>query len=323
MDFQEAERRYAELKRQFDAGAIGVEDFNAERQRLMMQDDEGQWWCRSPNGEEWHYYDGSAWVPGTPPGYREATMDFQEAERRYAELKRQFDAGAIGVEDFNAERQRLMMQDDEGQWWCRSPNGEEWHYYDGSAWVPGTPPGYREATPGPTNLPAQTVSPSHPEGAENGEKGRQRVPPWIAVAGLAGIALVGIALGWALVPYLRGEPAPDEQAQLEKRLDRVEVALEDRTALDTVFIHHATPENISRNSTYLDSPLTDGNPSAVLVVTQNYNPGGSTGKYNNHPIGVWYYPKRKKWAIFNQDRAAMPVGADFNVAVLKEPTQAG
>jgi hypothetical protein len=92
--------------------------------------------------------------------------------------------------------------------------------------------------------------------------------------------------------------------------------------LDTVFIQHATPENTSGNSTYLHSPLTDGNPNAVLVVTQNWNPGGGSGKYNNHPIGVWYDRDRSKWAIFNQDRAAMPVGADFNVAVLKEPTQA-
>jgi hypothetical protein len=92
--------------------------------------------------------------------------------------------------------------------------------------------------------------------------------------------------------------------------------------LDTVFIHHATPENTSGNSTYLHSPPTDGNPNVVLVVTQNWNPGGSHGKYNDHPIGVWYDRDRGKWAIFNQDRAAMPVGADFNVAVLKEPTQA-
>ena len=94
------------------------------------------------------------------------------------------------------------------------------------------------------------------------------------------------------------------------------------TTLDTVFIHHATPENTSANSTYLDGPLTDGNPNAVLVVTHNWNPGGSPGKYNDHPIGVWYDRDRSKWAIFNQDRAAMPVGADFNVAVLKGPTEA-
>ena len=55
-------------------------------------------------------------------------MDFQEAERRYAELKRQFDAGTIGVDDFNAERQRLMVQDEEGRWWTKSPNNDEWNY---------------------------------------------------------------------------------------------------------------------------------------------------------------------------------------------------
>jgi hypothetical protein len=92
--------------------------------------------------------------------------------------------------------------------------------------------------------------------------------------------------------------------------------------LDAVFVHHATPENTSANSTYLDAPPTEGNPNAVLVVTHNWNPGGSPGKYNDHPIGVWYDRDRSKWAIFNQDRAAMPVGADFNVAVLKGPTQA-
>jgi hypothetical protein len=92
--------------------------------------------------------------------------------------------------------------------------------------------------------------------------------------------------------------------------------------LEAVFVHHATPENTSANSTYLDGPPTDGNPNAVIVVTQNWNPGGSHGKYNDHPIGVWYDRDRSKWAVFNQDRAAMPVGADFNVAVLKEPTEA-
>ncbi len=254
-------------------------------------------------------------------------MDFKEAERRYAELKRQFDAGTISVDDFNAERQRLMVQDVEGHWWAKSPNNDEWNYYDGSSWVPSTPPGYQDVTPaGPAKLPAGPLSPSPPEGAENGENGRQRVPPWIPLAGLAGIALVGIALGWALlVPYFGGEPTSDQQGQLDERLDRVEAALEDGTTLDTVFIHHATSDNIFPDevqSTYIDNPATNENPDAVLFVAQNWNPDGSAGTYNNHPIGVYYYDRRGKWAIFNQDREPMPVGASFNVAVLEEPTEA-
>jgi hypothetical protein len=127
--------------------------------------------------------------------------------------------------------------------------------------------------------------------------------------------VVGVLLGISLVGLIGGNR---EQAAPTPPPPRTV----NGATLDTVFIHHATPENISGNNTYLDSPLTDGNPNAVLVVTQNWNPGGSYGKYNNHTIGVWYDRNRSKWAIFNQDRAAMPVGADFNVAVLKEPTEA-
>jgi hypothetical protein len=127
--------------------------------------------------------------------------------------------------------------------------------------------------------------------------------------------VVGVLLGISLVGLIGGDR---EQAAPTAAPPRSV----NGATLDTVFIHHATPENISANSTYLDSPLSDGNPNAVLMVTHNWNPGGSSGKYNNHPIGVWYDPNRSKWAIFNEDRVAMPVGADFNVAVLKEPTEA-
>ena len=127
--------------------------------------------------------------------------------------------------------------------------------------------------------------------------------------------VVGVLLGIPLVGLIGGNQ--EQAAPTPPPPPTVNGA-----TLETVFIHHATPENISANSTYLDTPLTDGNPNAVLMVTHNWNPGGSSGKYNDHPIGVWYDPDRGKWAIFNQDLAAMAVGADFNVAVLKEPTQA-
>jgi hypothetical protein len=247
-------------------------------------------------------------------------MDFQEAERRYDELKRQFDVGTVGVHEFNAQRQQLMVQDDEGRWWAKSPTNDEWNYYDGSAWVPSTPPGYQEVTSEPTDLPAQTPSPPHPKGVENGENGRQRMPPWILVTWLAGISLVGIVLGWTLVSYLQGEPAPIEQGEpiQSEQGEQKPVG----AALDAVFIHRATPENISGHNTYLDNSLTNNNPNAILYVTQNWNPGGSGDTYNDHPIGVWYNQDTQRWAIFNQDREAMPDGAAFNVAVLEEPTEA-
>lgn len=81
------------------------------------------------------------------------------------------------------------------------------------------------------------------------------------------------------------------------------------------FVHKATATNILSNHTYIDHPLTNGNPNAIVFITQNWNPGGVGGAYNDHPIGVGYSTVAGKWAIFNQDLAAMPTGAAFNVLI--------
>src|SRR5215210_46402 len=80
-------------------------------------------------------------------------------------------------------------------------------------------------------------------------------------------------------------------------------------------VHRAESGNIDENSTYLDAPLVNGKPGAILSVTQNWNPGGGSGTYNDHPVDVRYDAGRQQWAIYNTDDSAMPVGAAFNVAV--------
>ena len=84
---------------------------------------------------------------------------------------------------------------------------------------------------------------------------------------------------------------------------------------ESLFIHRATSESITGNSTYIENRLINANPEAILFVTQNWNPGGESGTYNEHPIGVWYDSGAQRWAIFNQDRRAIPEGAAFNVLV--------
>jgi hypothetical protein len=81
------------------------------------------------------------------------------------------------------------------------------------------------------------------------------------------------------------------------------------------FIHRATAANITGNFTTINHPHSNGDPNAILIVTPNWNPGGGTATYNNHPIGVFY--SSGAWAIFNQDSADMPVNAAFNVLVIK------
>jgi hypothetical protein len=81
------------------------------------------------------------------------------------------------------------------------------------------------------------------------------------------------------------------------------------------FVHYAGLVNTAGNYTYLDNELTNGEPEAVLSVTQNWNPGGGRGVYNNHPVGTVYDAKVKKWAVYNRDGAPIPKGAAFNIAV--------
>lgn len=88
-----------------------------------------------------------------------------------------------------------------------------------------------------------------------------------------------------------------------------------------VFIHKASAQTINTNvcqggnCTVIDHPLTNGDANAILIITPNWNAGLAPGVYNNHPIGVFF--TGVNWVIFNQDIAAMPVGAAFNVLVVK------
>ena len=66
-------------------------------------------------------------------------MDFQEADRRYVEIKRRHEAGELAQEEFDEQLKQLMVQDDEGRWWAKSRRSGEWHYHDGNSWVRGTP----------------------------------------------------------------------------------------------------------------------------------------------------------------------------------------
>ena len=83
------------------------------------------------------------------------------------------------------------------------------------------------------------------------------------------------------------------------------------------FLHRSTPENTSDDGTYLDDPLVNGKPDIAVSVTQNWNPGGGRGVYNDHSVDVRYDEDREAWEVFNEDGSALPDGASFNVGVPK------
>lgn len=167
--------------------------------------------------------------------FEERKIDFREADRRYAELNRQLDAGSISTEDFEAQRRLLMVQDDEGRWWAKSRKTGEWNYHDGSAWVRGIPPGYQPVAGGPPTERAPEHRPPEPGQVEpspsesqarggvagDGSRRRRGALLWVLVAGLvAVVAFVGVGT------YLRGDATmatlPDvvgmSQAEAEEAL---------------------------------------------------------------------------------------------------------
>jgi hypothetical protein len=81
------------------------------------------------------------------------------------------------------------------------------------------------------------------------------------------------------------------------------------------FVHHARLLNTVGAYTYLDNQLTNGEPEAALSVTQNWNPGGGRGVYNDHPVGAVYDADVNRWAVYNRDGVPIPKGAAFNIAV--------
>ena len=79
------------------------------------------------------------------------------------------------------------------------------------------------------------------------------------------------------------------------------------------FVHTATSSNTANSYTFLDNPRLNGNPNAIFIVTQNWNPPGGKKIYNNAPIGVAY--DGTHWSIFNESNKNMPIGAAFNVYI--------
>jgi hypothetical protein len=122
----------------------------------------------------------------------------------------------------------------------------------------------------------------------------------------------GLAAPDAAVPG----SAADRTSEAETTSDGSAFTVSALQPSESVFIHRATSESITENSTYIENRFTNANPEAILFVTQNWNPGGNGDTYNDHPIGVWYDSSRQRWAIFNQDREAMPDGAAFNVLIV-------
>jgi hypothetical protein len=137
--------------------------------------------------------------------------------------------------------------------------------------------------------------------------------------GASGVGVEGFGVGANATGVKAVGPAAGAALELD---GAIKVSGSNKTA----FVHEATvaskvvPSCVNTQCTFIDNPLTNGDPNAMLIITQRYNVGSSLGGvYNDNPVGVWYEPSLQKWTIFNEDpTVAMPTGARFNVLVIKQ-----
>ncbi len=141
---------------------------------------------------------------------REGTT-FDEAERRYSELERRYDAGQIDEEQFDAERQRLLVVDDEGKWWAKSWETGQWHYHDGGgAWIEATPPIHHRRV-GYEDPPVRTEQdlPEQPKRRPTAPRTGSRSRLLIGL-GVLGAVIVVVGLIAVLAYSLSGEETAEE-----------------------------------------------------------------------------------------------------------------
>lgn len=137
------------------------------------------------------------------------------------------------------------------------------------------------------------------------------------------LALIVLAVeGYLVYRYYDALPSPPNVQAPRRDPETLEETTREEQPADraNAFVHRATPGTIVANSSYLDYPPINGNPDAVLLVTQLRGPDGDVIG-DAHPVGVWYDANRGggSWAIFNQDLVAMSEGTVFNVVALEEP----
>ncbi len=98
-------------------------------------------------------------------------------------------------------------------------------------------------------------------------------------------------------------------------LELVNGAIRVSGATRPAFRHLATVSNVVGNLTRIDHPQTNLDPAAILFVNHVFAVGATV--YTS-ALGVYYDEGESKWTIFNEDLSSMPVGAIFNVLVVKQ-----
>jgi hypothetical protein len=87
-------------------------------------------------------------------------MDFARVEAEYERLKAQFETGGLTEDEFKAQLQELMIEDEQGRWWILGYETGQWYVHDGEQWVQQDPPSPEDLRPHPPDV-GKSDQPSH------------------------------------------------------------------------------------------------------------------------------------------------------------------
>lgn len=232
-------------------------------------------------------------------------MDFAQADRKYDELKQEYEAGTLSSEAFEEALREIMVLDGQERWWAKSRESGEWHYFDEEKdeWIQAKPPGYHASTAASPSEPvaggaqrpmrggAVTSTAREPQSSAIQSRPTMQVslaPPaqedrgpvqrqlrgsrlWI-LAGLAAVVLLSLGLGaYYLLP--RSDPPDTSQAIAEGPAVTDTVAPEDAVPETVEVPLEASPEIVPTAAltnvpviVVVESPTPEPSPTPTPVV---------------------------------------------------------
>ncbi len=67
---------------------------------------------------------------------------------------------------------------------------------------------------------------------------------------------------------------------------------------------------------FFSSAASNDRPDSISFVTPDFNPGGKGGTLTGDPAGLYYYPTKSRWAVFDEGvEAPPPAGASYNLLI--------
>jgi len=133
---------------------------------------------------------------------------FSELETKFISLQKRFQAKEIDLSTYQAEIQKLVVQDQTGASWWLGGEVSQWHWHDGQEWVSRDPPSANSAPVQPT------PSPRPVKGKRKISWPLLAIPAVLAFLCIFAIVLYATGVFNKLNDSIRGIPGATEVAQI-------------------------------------------------------------------------------------------------------------